>query len=110
MYENDVLDGNAVDQNEDQCNNIHHREHANHDILHININLSSFRHANQHPTDAELDRYNSSAIANFEDEEELVDCKWWLVFHEIQTKFDSGLTFCASAEYFSFPGFASVVV
>ena len=75
MHANNVLDRNAVDQNEDQCNNVHHGEHANHDILHINVNFSPFRHANQHPTDTELDRYNSSAIANFEDEEELVNEK-----------------------------------
>jgi hypothetical protein len=103
-----ILDRNAVDQNEDQRNDVHQNKHSNDDVLHINIRFSSFRHTDQHPADTEFDWDDSRAIANFEDQKKLVNEK--LVWPGIASTIRVIITFCASAAYFSLPGFARVVV
>lgn len=67
-----LLHGDAIDQNKDQSNDIHKHEHSDDHILYIEVRLAALRHSNQHPTDAELNWDDGSAVADFEDKEELV--------------------------------------
>jgi len=69
----DLLHGDAVDQNEDQSDNVHEHECGNDNILYVEVNFTATCHSNQHPTDAELNRNNGRAVANFKDQEELVE-------------------------------------
>lgn len=68
-----ILHGNAIDQDENQCDDVHQSEQGNDGILDIDVKLPPLGNTNQHPTDTELDGDDSSAVADFEDKEELYD-------------------------------------
>lgn len=66
------LGGNAIGEDENQRDDIHHCEDRDRCILNVDIHLPALGHSNQHPTDAELDWDDGGTISHFEDKEELL--------------------------------------
>lgn len=68
-----VLNRDAVDEDEDQGNDIHCHKDRDHDILDIHIQLPPLGDSDQHPADAEFDGDDGRHVSNLEDQEELGD-------------------------------------
>lgn len=68
-----LLHRDTVSQNEDKSDDVHEHECNNDGILDVKVLFAPASYSHQHPTDAELDRDNGSAIADFKNKEKLVD-------------------------------------
>jgi hypothetical protein len=68
-----LLHRDTVSQDEDQSDDVHDHECSNDGILDVKVLFAPTSDSHQHPTDAELDRDDGRAIADFKNEEKLVD-------------------------------------
>lgn len=68
----DVLNRAALENDVQQSNQVHGREHAADDVEAIDVGLPSGGNTHQHERDTELDRNDRGAVENFEEKEPLV--------------------------------------